>query len=528
MHADVLIIGGGIAGLQLANKLANHLNVIVLTKSSATNSNSYLAQGGIAASLGRDDNYIKHAADTLEAGRYHNKVDVVDEITKAAPKLIQDLRNSGCSFDENSKGELLLGMEGAHSDNRIVHSGGDATGKRIIGFFHELNRHIKIVENVFVYELLVNTSTNTCYGVKAKNENGKSITIYGNHTVLATGGCGKLYSYSSNASSVTGDGIALAYLAGATITDMEFVQFHPTLLYVNGTTVGLVSEAVRGEGGRLVSEKGTYIMEKVHPFKDLAPRHIVSQEIYQYLKQGENVYLDITAIPDFEKRFPSITKLCRENGIDIEKGKLPVAPGCHFLMGGIEVDLYGRTSVENLYAIGEVSCTGLHGANRLASNSLLEGLYMGNKLANLLKKKKLVDIFAPYQLNVISQKRKYISQSNFPSLEELQNQMMENVGIVRHETKLRKQLYWLEEFGITETFEVPTEYSSPKEMEMYFMLVTSWLITKSAIDRLESRGGHYRADYPEEQESWRKSKIRHKRYFSKETHHEPIKIAEIT
>ena len=221
-------------------------------------------------------------------------------------------------------------------------------------------------------------------GVKVKDHKGRNQSVIADHVVIATGGIGQIYSFTSSAATVTGDGIALAFRAGAELTDMEFVQFHPTLLYANGKGVGLVSEAVRGQGARLVTEDGTYIMEGVHPYKDLAPRHVVSQTIYQNMKKGKSVYLDITSIQNFEAQFPTVTSICKEHGIDLHVGKLPVVPGCHFLNGGIRTDLNGQTSISGLYAIGEAACTGVHGANRLASNSLLEGLYFGDKLAEYI------------------------------------------------------------------------------------------------------------------------------------------------
>ena len=381
-YADVLIIGSGVASLQLAKRLRTDLNVIILTKSFLKTSNSYLAQGGIAAAIGAGDHPSKHFADTLEAGRYHNDSKAVHILTEAAPSLINSLVAEGCLFDQDEKGELLLGMEGAHSEKRIIHGGGDATGKSMIDFMaNQSMENTRIIENRFVYELLLDGSKKECVGVKVKNEKNEIETFLANHIVLASGGCGQLYSYTSNANTVTGDGIALAYRAGAEITDMEFIQFHPTLLYVNGQTRGLISEAVRGEGARLVTAEGKAIMEGIHPLGDLAPRHIVSQIIYDYLRQGIEVFLDISKVHEFTNRFPNITAMCVNNGVDLKGGKIPIVPGSHFLMGGIKTDLIGRTSLHGLYAIGEVACTGIHGANRLASNSLLEGLYMGAGLA---------------------------------------------------------------------------------------------------------------------------------------------------
>jgi len=526
MDADVLIIGSGIASLQLAKKLSTELNVIILTKSKAEMSNSYLAQGGIAASMGESDNYRKHALDTLEAGRFHNNPEVVAEITRAAPRLISELWHAGCTFDEDTTGNLALGMEGAHSEKRIVHSGGDTTGKQVMKYLTETKtNNIEIIENVFVYELMVNTNTNQCIGAKGKLSDGTRREFYSAHTVIATGGCGKLYTYTSSASTITGDGIALAYLAGASISDMEFVQFHPTLLYVNGKTIGLISEAVRGDGARLVTASGEYVMEQIHPYKDLAPRHIVSQTIYQYLSKGETVYLDISMIANFQERFPSITKMCVEQGIDLQKGLLPVAPGSHFLMGGIDTDLYGRTSVQNLYAIGEAACTGFHGANRLASNSLLEGLYMGENLATLLHQSPKIK---QLDTQIDNKERNSGIYPIFPEKEEIQKRMMENVGIVRNEVNLRMQMQWLEDFGIGDYEKISLDNKSIEEIEKYFMLLTAYLITKSALERKESRGGHFRSDYPMERDEWIKKKVSLKRARTKENQNEPIKVAETT
>ncbi|MFT7791371.1 UNVERIFIED_CONTAM: FAD-binding protein, partial [Escherichia coli] len=251
--------------------------------------------------------------------------------------------------------------------------------------------------------------------------------------------------------------------------------------------------------------------------------HIVSQTIYQYLSNGETVYLDISMITNFQTRFPSITKMCIEHGIDLQKGLLPVAPGSHFLMGGIDTDLFGRTSVNNLYAIGEAACTGFHGANRLASNSLLEGLYMGNNLANLLR-----EIPKSKVKGFILEREESDNTLHpiFPEKEELQHRMMANVGIVRNEINLQNQLQWLERFGISDCFNLPLENRSIEEIEKYFMLVTSWLITRSALERKESRGGHFRSDYPEENDEWVKKKVSFKRELTKEKPNESIEIAQ--
>lgn len=359
---DVLIIGSGVAALQLATFISHDKNVRILTKSQMNSSNSYMAQGGIAASIGIHDNHSKHIADTIVAGRFHNKEEAVREISNEAPALIHDLSKQGNIFDKNHNGHLHLGMEGAHSEKRIVHSGGDATGKNVIEYLiSNLTENIKVEEYVFAYQLIIDQKQQRCIGVKAKDQDGTIRCFYGDYVILATGGCGQLYRFSSNAPTVSGDGIVMAYLAGAELVDMEFIQFHPTLLYKNGEPNGLISEAVRGDGAILVTEDGTRIMEGIHPLKDLAPRHVVSQTIINYIEKGHDVFLDIRPIKDFKWRFPSITAICENNGINLSEGRIPVVPGSHFLMGGIKVDLIGRTSISGLFAIGEAACTGLHG-----------------------------------------------------------------------------------------------------------------------------------------------------------------------
>ncbi|MEH7304968.1 L-aspartate oxidase [Neobacillus drentensis] len=495
---DVLIIGSGIAALQLAVQLTNDVNVRILTKEKLRTANSYLAQGGIAAALGVNDHPSKHIVDTLEAGRFHNNHDVVQEVISAAPELIKNLAVQGDIFDKNQKGELFLGMEGAHSEKRIVHGGGDATGKNVMEYLISVLKerpNITVEENAFAYELLLNAKQNRCIGVKAKTTNGSIQSFFGRHVIIATGGCGQLYTYTSNAQSVSGDGIAMAYLAGADIVDMEFNQFHPTLLYINGETKGLISEAVRGEGAILVTDDGTRIMEGVHPLKDLGPRHVVSQRIYEYLKKGKQVYLDISTIDNFSKRFPSITLICEENDIQIAEGKIPVAPGSHFLMGGIKTDLIGRTSIDGLYAIGEASCTGLHGANRLASNSLLEGLFQGEHLSKWINEtwKEPQEVEAnQYYLHSHNEGAGVVQ---LPDVQQIKDFMMERVGIVRNEVNLKKQQVWINQY-LAENIDLDT--CSTHDLTKVFMLTIAKLITDAAMKRTESRGGHFRSDFPKE------------------------------
>lgn len=503
-RSNVLIIGSGIAALQLSKKLRSDLNVIILTKSDMKTSNSYLAQGGVAAAVGENDDPYKHYLDTLEAGRYHNQENIVFEMAKEAPSLINELLTKGCPFDKDQSGKLLLGMEGAHSDNRIVHGGGDATGKTIMEFFHQhIGPNVSVIENITVYELII--QNNRCIGAKGKLLDGSTKVFLADYVVIATGGCGQIFSFTSNAETVTGDGIALAYIAGAEITDMEFIQFHPTLLNVNGQGKGLVSEAVRGEGARLVTKEKKRIMEGVHPLADLAPRHIVSQTIYNYILRGIEVFLDITSIPNFSNKFPTITELCEKNGIDLKDGFIPVVPGSHFLMGGIKTDVIGRTSILGLYAIGEAACTGIHGANRLASNSLLEGLFFGKKIADWINQH-------PVYLGNKSMEDKVVIDSpeflKLPETSELKKRMMDYTGIVRSGSTLSLQKEWLESYQVNKWIHANFESMKQADITKAFMLITSWLITDSALKRTESRGGHFREDYPaENDEKWRQKQI---------------------
>lgn len=503
---DCVIIGSGIAALQLAHHLRDDYSVLIVTKGHRTTSNSYRAQGGIASSMAENDHWLLHYKDTLNAGCHFHNEQAVKELVQAGPQHMSDLISSGVDFDRDEKGQLYLGMEGAHSRHRIVHCGGDATGKHVMD--HLLStcpQQVEWLEQHAVFEFVVDPKSHTCVGVKAKNREGQVSIIYATHTILATGGVGSLYSFSSNAPTVTGDGIALAYRAGAELADLEFIQFHPTLLYVNGETKGLISEAVRGEGAILVDSLGNAIMERYLPDKDLSPRHIVAQAIYEARQQGRDVFLDIRSIQQFELKFPTITALCRANGISIQNGFIPVAPGSHFIMGGVLVDEFGRTSVDGLYAIGEVASTGVHGANRLASNSLLEGLHYGKKLASYLNS----NVYRDNRLQLIQlglAEGSHISMT-YPTLKEIQHLMMTYAGIVRTEKGLRTARDWFKPFAL---MDVSSEYLQKLDWEQtqrYLMMVTAQLIVENAYLRTESRGGHYRADYPTEVAQWREIHI---------------------
>ncbi|HEX5106705.1 MAG TPA: L-aspartate oxidase, partial [Pirellulaceae bacterium] len=379
--ADVLVIGGGLAGLRAANAVDPRLSVLVVTKDAIDQSNSNYAQGGIAGVLDPEDRFDLHVSDTLVAGGTLCDPAVVEMVIREAPARIQELIDWGTHFDEQA-GRIVLGREGGHSKSRIVHALGDMTGKevmRAVIAHTRRQRHVRIWENTFTLDLL--THEGVCRGAIVATQFGEKMLVWARQTILATGGCGQVYRESTNPPVATGDGHAMAYRAGARLRDMEFVQFHPTVLYIAGGGRSLITEAIRGEGGRLVDRDGVRFMPQYDERAELAPRDIVSQAIVSQMEKTRHpcVYLDVTHLdPQFVlSRFPGIAAACRMFDINITRDKIPVRPGAHYMIGGVTVDLEGRTTIPGLWAAGEVTSTGLHGANRLASNSLLEGLVYG-------------------------------------------------------------------------------------------------------------------------------------------------------
>ena len=468
----------------------------MITKSTREASNSYRAQGGIAAAVSENDEPSFHYADTIRAGCSFHDEQEVWEVVENGPSIIEQLESEGLSFDKNSNGELSLGMEGAHSQKRILHCGGDATGKHVMEHLHKtLPSNIDVVENQFVFELIIHPITNKCIGVKSKDKHGENYTYFSSNVVLAAGGIGGLFSFTSNDSTVTGDGIALAYRAGADIIDMEFIQFHPTLLYVNGKACGLISEAVRGEGARLVNKIGV----PINSSGDLGPRHIVAKAIFMHRLAGDEVFLDISMIDNFEGKFPTITALCEKNNVSLRDKKIPVAPGCHFLMGGVAVNTFGQTSVKGLFAIGETAATGIHGANRLASNSLLEGLHYGKRVAEYINKLECNDVSEWITESEVIPNRSL----QLPSQKEIQEKMMTYAGIIRTESELTHLVICLQQYiaglGIDRSLDGCTE----EEIQKIFMLQTAKIVTNAAQIREESRGAHIRKDFPLENEKWK-------------------------
>jgi L-aspartate oxidase len=378
---DVLIVGGGLAGLRAANAIDPKLSALVVTKDTIQQSNSSYAQGGIAGVMDPEDRFEEHVQDTLVAGGTLCDEAVVEMVVREAPERIQELIDWGTHFDEQA-GRILLGREGGHSKSRIVHALGDMTGREVMRAVIERTQrlaHVRIWENTFTLDLL--TYDGACRGAIVANRHGEKLLVWARQTILATGGCGQIYRESTNPPVATGDGHAMAYRAGAQLRDMEFVQFHPTVLYIAGGSRSLITEAVRGEGGWLVDKDGVRFMAQYDSRAELAPRDIVSQAIVSQMETTRHpcVYLDVTHLDkDFVlARFPGIAAACRQFGIDITRDKIPVRPGAHYMIGGVTVDRGGQTSIPALWAAGEVTSSGLHGANRLASNSLLEGLVYG-------------------------------------------------------------------------------------------------------------------------------------------------------
>lgn len=490
---DFIVVGSGIAGLTTALSLANSGEVIILTKAQEDASNSFRAQGGIAAAIGKDDSPELHREDTLRTGADLCNPDSVDLMVKMAPDTIRLLAKWGTPFDQKN-GYFALAKEGAHSVSRILHVRGDSTGAGITSSL--LNQVEKtdsvvlkthtLVKDLIVYE-------NVCRGVVTVDQTGE-VTIYlaKKGVVLATGGCGQLFRYTTNDLVSTGDGIAMAHRAKVRLMDMEFVQFHPTALAVEQNPMFLISEAVRGEGAILRNQDGEPFMEKVHKWRDLAPRDVVSRAIYQEMKRGNRVYLDATSLGSrFKERFPKIYRECLKHNIDPQKDWIPVTPAAHFLMGGICTDLYGETSLPRLFACGEVACTGVHGANRLASNSLLEGAVFAQRVAKKLSEYE--DLPTSDTPPIIYEALCINKQSDEVWRRRIQEIMWECCGIVRSSEGLLKGLSQIEQL----------QKNLPLGMfECENMLTVAHIMLKSALWRKESRGGHYRCDYPKTIPGW--------------------------
>ncbi|WP_461218185.1 L-aspartate oxidase [Lapidilactobacillus salsurivasis] len=491
----VIVVGAGLAGCYLAAQLQSRCQVIMVTKGTRAQSNSMLAQGGIAVALDPGDSPQQHEQDTLAAGDYHNRKAAVAQLVSDGPVEVRQLIKSGMQFDHTATGALAFGLEGAHQRARVVHADGDQTGAAVTSFVQgQLTTAIQWREETAVVRLCQREGR--CIGVLARDQTGALSQINGDAVVLATGGLGNLYDFTTNDATVTGDGMALALRAGVTLTDMAFVQFHPTLLSLQGKCYGLITEAIRGAGAVLVDEAGTRIMAQV-PQQDLAPRDVVARQLTVWRARGHQTFLDISAVADFEQHFIGVTANLDAHQVPFRQTKLiPIQPGAHFMMGGIQADLTGRTSMPGLWAIGEVACNGVHGANRLASNSLLDCLVSGAKAAQDIERTcreadwgEWSDVNAPIATDATAAGTPNQQPTiKLPSLGQLQEQAWSNLGIERTHHQLHGFLRWLDQFN-AET--VAPEDLSPAQNTIANLCLCARAIAQAALAQRQSLGAHH-------------------------------------
>ncbi|MDQ2872474.1 MAG: L-aspartate oxidase [Candidatus Eremiobacteraeota bacterium] len=501
-NAEAIVVGGGIAGLMAALKLAP-MRVIVLCKTKlGSGAATDWAQGGIAAAVGADDSPDLHNLDTQRAGAGLSDGAIVEILTRDAPAQIDQLLDLGATFDRTDDGELALGREAAHNRRRIVKAGGDATGHEILKTLIAAVRaaaHIEIIEGAVADDLLLHDGRVT--GVIAHDAQTGERTVYrSGATVLATGGIGRLYRYTTNPIEATGDGIAMAARAGATLSDMEFVQFHPTALAIGRDPMPLVTEAIRGEGAILRNDLGERFMTAVHPDAELAPRDVVARAISEQQRAGREVSLDAREAvgASFPSLFPTVFAYCTSANIDPRVVTMPISPAAHYHMGGIAVDLWGRSSLPGLWACGETSATGVHGANRLASNSLLEALVYATRVA-----RNVASATMPLNsaVSIVAQSPPHLNDEQCAqAVVDLRNVMYANVGLLRDAAGLNAAL--------ARIGELESEYSS-KSNELRNLLTVGRLIVQAALARKESRGSHYRIDYPAPDAAFAKRSFTH-------------------
>jgi len=503
---DVLIVGGGVAGLRAAIEIDQQLSVLLVTKEDLRESNSNHAQGGIAGVLDPEDRFQDHIDDTLSAGGPLCDARVVEMVVREAPQRIGELIQWGTQFDEQS-GQLVLGREGGHGRRRVVHALGDATGKEIIrGLIDRTQQqsNVQIWQNCYVLDLLVQGGN--CRGALIWNRGHGKTLVWAKQTILCTGGVGQIYRESTNPSVATGDGHAAAYRAGVELRDMEFVQFHPTVLYIAGSSRSLITEAMRGEGAHLLDRHGRRFMLDYSEHGELAPRDIVAQAIVTQMEKTQypNVFLDLSHLDahHIHRRFPGMSAVCAEFGIDIAKDRIPVRPGAHYMIGGVTVDGAGRTTLPGLWAAGEVASTGLHGANRLASNSLLEGLVFGRRAGEEASRAAME----------IPDSLCGLAIENLPvdgvgerlDLADIRNSlkslMWRAVGVRRNLESLSEAAEKVDQWC---RYVLVRDFTEPVGWELQNMLLVARLMIQAALARTESRGVHLRTDFPQaDDQNW--------------------------
>ena len=501
---DYLVAGSGLAGLSVALRAARYGRVALVTKSWVRESNSYNAQGGIAAVTDQGDSPEEHREDTLTAGRGLCDWDAVDVLVHEAPERIRELIESGMHFDQID-GSLALGLEGGHHHRRILHAGGDATGALVTSFLaRKVSEHpnIAIFENHVVLELLLRG--HACWGVSTWDTVASEEHLFvARHSFLTIGGTSAIYSRSTNPTTTVGDGIAIAWRAGCPIVDFEFIQFHPTALYSDQENAFLISEAVRGEGAHLINASGTRFMEGKYPLAELEPRDVVARAIATEIDSGDTpyVWLDLQHLnaTKIRNRFPTIARHCAELGYDLTQ-RIPVAPAAHYMVGGVHTNLYGETSIPNLYICGELASTGIMGANRLASNSLIECLVFGHRAVEqtrTIPKLPLPTEFSSHFVIDPSRTEEYLAVRK-----QIATWLAKGVGIVRNAESIDYTRRKLNE--LKRDFE---QRYSDANSEFYAhaienLLIVAHLLVEGASFRKESRGGHYRSDYPKPQDAF--------------------------
>ncbi|MCX5643924.1 MAG: L-aspartate oxidase [Phycisphaerae bacterium] len=499
LFADCVIVGAGIAGLRAALEAADHRNVIVVCKATLEDSNTWKAQGGIASVLRKGDSFESHIADTLRTGCGLSEPETVEQVVRQGPELVRQLQDWGAGFDRVN-GEMDATLEGGHSHARIIHGHGDETGRAIAETLISQVKSkpsIKVIENFFTIDLLTDPQ-NRCIGIVGRCKNRGMQIIWAASTILATGGDGQLYRETTNPPVATADGLAMAYRAGAVLRDMEFVQFHPTTLYVAGASRALITETLRGEGAYLLDTQGRRFMKDYSDAGELAPRDVVSRAILAQMRKTESthVYLDVRHLDKeyFAKRFPLISDLCESFDIDVSHDLIPVRPSAHYMIGGVKTDASARTSIENLYACGEVASTGLHGANRLGSNSLLEGLVFGKIAGHAVVIREPMDVTSlkhpAIQYEIPQSDRSRLDTADVRN--SLRSLMWRNVGITRKAQPLAETQ---EIIRFWHRYVMDKVFDAPEGWECQNMLTVALLIAHAAGLRKESRGVHYRMDH---------------------------------